>query len=194
MKHFPLPAVSCTLQTVIGPVTVTECEMGVCRVDFDEGAAALQDQSLHIIGCDRSFFDARSPIPSHSLYFDSGKQLREYFSGERRIFDVPLVFPTNTSIFYKRVYAQLGGIPYGKVISYKQLAALAGSPEAARAAGNANARNKIPIILPCHRVITAAGYLGGYIGEKDGPGTGIKKHLLELEGVKFGKDNKIIVK
>lgn len=101
-------------------------------------------------------------------------QLKEYFRGERQIFDLPL--STDSSPFERRVWEELRRIPYGATRSYKQLAAAIGCSNGCRAVGNANGHNPIAIIIPCHRVIASNGTLGGYTG-----GLFIKKHLLRLE-------------
>jgi len=80
--------------------------------------------------------------------------------------------------FYQKVLSEVKKIPYGEVRTYKEIAAKAGSPRAYRATGSANAKNILPIIIPCHRVIGTNGNLGGY-----GGGLIIKKYLLKMEGV-----------
>ena len=105
---------------------------------------------------------------------DASGQLRAYFAGELRTFDLPLA-PRGTD-FQRQVWAALRTIPYGRTISYAELAAATGRPAAARAAGAANGRNPIAIVIPCHRVIGAAGALTGY-----GGGLGRKRLLLDLE-------------
>ena len=103
------------------------------------------------------------------------KQLDEYFEGKRQVFDLPL--STQGTAFQQKVWEELQRIPYGKTISYAQLAQSVNHPKACRAAGSANGKNPIAIIIPCHRVINAGGGLGGYAY-----GLKIKKQLLELEG------------
>ena len=103
------------------------------------------------------------------------KQLREYFAGERRSFDLPLS-PTGTE-FQKNVWAALKAIPYGKLRSYRDIAESLDNPKAVRAVGAANGRNPIPIVVPCHRVIGSDGSLTGFAG-----GLEAKKVLLKLEG------------
>ena len=103
-------------------------------------------------------------------------QLTEYFSGDRKRFDIEL--EVNMPPFYQKVINVVNKIPYGKYLSYEQVATKAGNPRAARAAGTANAMNTIPIIIPCHRVLAKHGKLGGY-----GGGIKIKKYLLKLEGI-----------
>ena len=87
-------------------------------------------------------------------------QLSEYFSGKRKIFDLPLKFEGTE--FQKKVWKILMDIPYGERKTYKQIAESVGCPKGCRAAGNANNKNKIMIVVPCHRVIGASGDLVGY--------------------------------
>ncbi len=100
-------------------------------------------------------------------------QIEEYLDGGRRAFDLPLR-PCGTS-YRRRVWAALGGIPFGQTRTYAEVAALAGG--GARSVGGANGANPIPILIPCHRVVAAAG-LGGYSG---GEGLETKRRLLQLE-------------
>ncbi len=102
------------------------------------------------------------------------RQLRQYFDGERREFDLPLALHGND--FELRVWDALCEIPYGQTVSYQRVAEAIGKPGAARAVGVANARNPIAVIVPCHRVIGANGSLTGY-----GGGLERKRLLLELE-------------
>ena len=102
------------------------------------------------------------------------EELREYFDGRRRGFDVPLK-PAG-SPFELAVWRALLEIPYGETVSYGELASRIGRPEAPRAVGAANARNPIAVIVPCHRVIGADGTLTGY-----GGGLERKRLLLDLE-------------
>lgn len=102
------------------------------------------------------------------------RQLREYFAAERTTFDLPLA-PEGTE-FQKKVWAELMRIPYGKTISYGELAQRVGRRGAARAVGRANATNPIAIIVPCHRVIGADGTLTGYAY-----GVDLKRNLLDFE-------------
>ncbi|WP_019520537.1 methylated-DNA--[protein]-cysteine S-methyltransferase [Faucicola boevrei] len=102
-------------------------------------------------------------------------ELDEYFSGTRTEFDVPLDISQGTS-FQQKVWLELLKIPYGTTISYAKLAKNIGKPTAFRAVANANGRNPISLIIPCHRVIASDGGLGGYTG-----GLEIKRILLDLE-------------
>jgi methylated-DNA-[protein]-cysteine S-methyltransferase len=102
------------------------------------------------------------------------RELRAYFAGELKEFDLPLV-PQGTT-FQQQVWSELCKIPYGETISYGTLACRIGNPKASRAVGLANGSNPIPIIIPCHRVIGSNGKLTGY-----GGGLPIKEKLLALE-------------
>ena len=109
-----------------------------------------------------------------AVFTDVVEQLKSYFAGERKAFDLPLVLEGTT--FQKRVWTALQNIPYGETVSYKVLAERVGSPKAVRAVGAANGANPIPIIIPCHRVSGTDGSLTGF-----GGGLQLKKRLLELE-------------
>lgn len=102
------------------------------------------------------------------------EQLTQYFSGERRSFDLPLA-PDGTD-FQQRVWCELQQVPYGETTNYGEIAARMGNPRACRAVGLANGRNPIPIIIPCHRIIGKDGSLTGF-----GGGLKVKKQLLSLE-------------
>jgi methylated-DNA-[protein]-cysteine S-methyltransferase len=106
---------------------------------------------------------------------DTATQLEEYFAGERTDFDVPMEL--DGTAFQKEVWAELCRIPYGETISYGELARRVGRPKGPRAVGQANGRNPIPIIVPCHRVLAGNG-IGGY-----GGGLPMKRTLLAVEGV-----------
>jgi methylated-DNA-[protein]-cysteine S-methyltransferase len=106
-------------------------------------------------------------------------QLREYFAGTRREFDLPLS-PHGTP-FQERVWQEIARVPYGKTISYGELARRAGAPGQARAAGAATGRNPVGVVVPCHRIVGADGSLTGYAG-----GLSRKQRLLELEGALQG--------
>jgi len=104
----------------------------------------------------------------------TSRQLEEYFNRKRKKFDVPLKYKGTE--FQMNVWKALGKIPYGERRSYGFLAGLAGNPKASRAAGMANNRNPIVIIIPCHRIIGYDGRLTGYAG-----GLELKQCLLDLE-------------
>ncbi len=104
------------------------------------------------------------------------RQLFDYFAGRRASFDLPLA-PHGTP-FQERVWAEIARIPFGETITYAQLAARAGAPGSARAAGAATGRNPHSIVVPCHRVLGSDGSLTGYAGGLDR-----KARLLAIEGV-----------
>lgn len=106
------------------------------------------------------------------------RQLEEYFAGYRQNFDLPLD-PGGTD-FQRRVWRTLLDIPYGKAISYKELARRVDRPKGFQAVGQANGKNPLPILIPCHRVIAADGSLGGYSAGLDRKG-----FLLDLEGISY---------
>jgi methylated-DNA-[protein]-cysteine S-methyltransferase len=127
------------------------------------------------------FFGEDSPLTEYiinetELLKSAYKQLMEYFSGSRKIFDLSLAFEGTS--FQQKVWKALLTIPYGQVRSYKDIARQTGNEKACRAVGMANNRNSIGIIIPCHRVIGSDGKLVGY-----GGGLDIKRYLLQLEGV-----------
>ena len=105
------------------------------------------------------------------------RQLEEYFEGRRTSFDLKLDWRLSHG-FGQRVLRHTARIPYGHVSTYKTVAAAAGSPRGARAAGNALGANPLPIVVPCHRVLHTGGGIGGY-----GGGLERKEFLLTLEGV-----------
>jgi AraC family transcriptional regulator of adaptative response/methylated-DNA-[protein]-cysteine methyltransferase len=114
-------------------------------------------------------------VQGSNPHFDTlKKQMEQYFKGERRDFDIPLDLVGTD--FQKQVWRSLLKIPYGATITYAKQAELLGKPSAVRAVANANGKNKISIILPCHRVIGADGSLTGY-----GGGMWRKKKLLAFE-------------
>ena len=144
-----------TVETPVGRLLLCADEAGLVEIRF--GAREIRTDETEIL-------------------LRAERELREYFAGERRGFDVPL-HPSGTA-FQTRVWNGLRAIPYGKTVTYGELARRIGQPNAARAVGMANHANPLPIIVPCHRVIGADGRLTGYAG-----GLEIKRKLLELEGI-----------
>jgi methylated-DNA-[protein]-cysteine S-methyltransferase len=121
------------------------------------------------------------PTRDDALGWAVAEQLREYFAGARKDFDLPLS-PAGTD-FQRRVWDALRTIPCGETRTYRDVAAQLGIPRGMQAIGQANRRNPIPIVIPCHRVLAVNG-LGGYSGEAEGgKTTGIKRWLLRHEGV-----------
>jgi methylated-DNA-[protein]-cysteine S-methyltransferase len=110
----------------------------------------------------------------HAVLQQAKRELREYFAGKRRRFAVPLA-PDGTP-FQRSVWKAIAKVGFGKTVTYGELAAKAGRPGSARAAGAATGRNPISIIVPCHRILGANGSLTGYAG-----GLARKRALLQLE-------------
>jgi len=125
-------------------------------------------------GHSRVPFETAAEDPQHPVLRETTRQLREYFAGTRREFDLPLEF--RGTDFQRRVWAALLKIPYGETRNYGQIAEQLGNPAAVRAVGAANGRNPIAIIAPCHRVIGMSGDLTGF-----GGGLDAKAYLLSLE-------------
>jgi len=113
-------------------------------------------------------------------------QVRAYLTGELRQFSLPVDWRVlgQPGSFFRRVYQACAGIPFGQVLSYQELAEIAGSPKACRAVGQAMAKNQVTLVVPCHRVLAAGGSLGGF-----GGGLDMKKQLLQLEGAVFIERN-----
>ena len=120
------------------------------------------------------FGDERTGRSADPLLLEAADQLRAYFAGELREFELPLA-PRGTE-FQRRVWTAVSAVPYGETATYAEIAAAVGRPTACRAVGAANGRNPLPVIVPCHRIIGAAGALTGY-----GGGLDRKRSLLDLE-------------
>jgi methylated-DNA-[protein]-cysteine S-methyltransferase len=133
------------------------------------------DSGLRAIDFDLSYPVEGSRSGIHPIATEAARQLRAYFAGHLRRFDLPL--DMRGTDFQLRVWRELERIPYGETRSYRQIAEALGAPRAVRAVGAANGANPIPIVVPCHRVIGASGKLVGY-----GGGLPLKKRLLQLEG------------
>ena len=126
-----------------------------------------------------------STQPETDLEHEVVALLNRYFQGEPVAFDhLPLQL-TGTP-FQQSVWRSLASIPYGETRAYQWLAQQAAHPKAARAVGGALGRNPLPIILPCHRVITSAGGLGGFMSGRGADALALKAGLLSLEGIALG--------
>jgi methylated-DNA-[protein]-cysteine S-methyltransferase len=115
-------------------------------------------------------------IENRQIFDKALKELALYFDGKLKNFSIDIKL-TGTS-FQKKIYQELLNIPYGKTVSYQEIAKKIGNPKASRAVGNANGKNPIAVIVPCHRVISKNGTIGGFSAEVE-----IKRKLLKLEGV-----------
>ena len=157
------------LLTPLGPMMAASVEKGICLLEFID--RKMLESELKEISKRLDAPLLTSPGPHLK---DLKLQLEQYFSGDRKKFDLPLSTPG--SEFQKKVWKGLQKIPYGTTRSYKEQAEALGRPEAVRAVASANGANRIAIIIPCHRVIGTNGKLVGY-----GGGLWRKKRLLELE-------------
>jgi methylated-DNA-[protein]-cysteine S-methyltransferase len=152
----------------------------VTRLTFGHPSAAAATASLEADGCAVS----RSCDSAPAWIISLAEQLQSYTAGNEEPFeDVPLDL-SHLSAFQLRVARACRRIPRGQVRTYGQLAAVAGSPGAARAVGNVMAQNRYPIIVPCHRVVGSAGSLGGFSARD---GISLKRRMLELEGAEIAK-------
>jgi len=157
------------IESPLGPLIAGATETSLVLLEFTE--RRMLDAQFSVLR--RHFKGPIVPGDNHILA-QVRKELGLYFTGKLRQFSVPLDFPG--SDFQKRVWQGLLRIPYGKTVSYEDLARRIHAPRAQRAVGHTNGLNRIGIIIPCHRVITKTGELGGY-----GGGVWRKQALLELE-------------
>lgn len=149
------------ISTPYGAMIALAVPAGLVRLDFSDAAGNIP--------IDTTENDAANAHLRHCR-----EEVGRYFAGELREFSVPLALGGTT--FQGRVWDSLRRIPYGQTLSYSELAALLGTPRAARAVGAANARNPVSVIIPCHRLIGKQGQLTGYAG-----GLERKQRLLALE-------------
>jgi methylated-DNA-[protein]-cysteine S-methyltransferase len=148
------------LDSPLGPLLLVADGFGLRQIHFAENGRPASA-------------DARWQ-ENKSALSEAVEQLRAYFRGQLENFDLPLA-PEGTR-FQQEVWGELAKIPYGKTISYGELARRIHRPHASRAVGLANGRNPLPIVIPCHRVIGSNGKLTGY-----GGGIPVKEKLLALE-------------
>jgi methylated-DNA-[protein]-cysteine S-methyltransferase len=170
------PATSCSIyQTAAGFGVLAANEAGLVAHHLPFGAATRAD-ALELIATryPRSLFGG-------SLDGRAADLMGKYFAGEELEFDLPLVLDGFTP-FQKKVYRVVAQIPYGKVLSYGEVAAACGSPGGARAIGGAMASNPLPVLVPCHRVVGTGGVMTGFTAPGD---VGSKRELLLMEGCVF---------
>lgn len=154
------------LQTPLGLVSIAASERGITNLEFLSSRSRLQDFA--------SSQDAKSLVDR------AAKQLDEYFSGKRKKFE--LDFDLQGTKFQQSVWQQIQKIPFGKTVSYGEIARSIRNPQAARAVGGAVGANPVAILIGCHRVMGSRGNLTGYSG---GKGLLTKRKLLELEGINY---------
>ncbi|KUP24820.1 hypothetical protein AWJ19_30360 [Paenibacillus sp. DMB5] len=163
------------MPSLIGDLTLCTTDKGLCLVRFGPLARTRPDMEKWLA----ARMGKVELLPGEDQLAGAKHQLSEYFSGQRREFSLPL--DMRGTPFQLQVWTALRTIPYGGAVSYKDMAIEVGNAKAVRAVGGANNRNPVPVIVPCHRVIGAAGALVGYAG-----GLGIKSCLLELEAGQSG--------
>lgn len=146
-----------TYATLFGKITINEDGEGnICGLYFPcSNLPIAEDKETEIIA-------------------EAISQVNEYFSGKRKKFELPLT--CKGTEFQELVWSALSEIPYGETVTYGELAAKLGNPKSSRAVGTACAKNPLPIIVPCHRVVQSSGGIGSYAGGKK-----LKEDLLNLE-------------
>jgi len=158
-----------TFQTPLGLVRVASTEKGLALLALPSESADWFERML------KQKFSDHEVLEKGDFNLKVELQVSEYFRGKRRDFDLPL--DLQVPPFHARVLKQVARIPFGETKTYGEIARAVRNPKAFRAVGSANARNLIPIVIPCHRVVASDG-LGGY-----GGGLDMKKYLLRLESV-----------
>jgi methylated-DNA-[protein]-cysteine S-methyltransferase len=153
----------------VGPLVLAATDRGLVTISYRDVDPVLDELAVRIspriLGLPARLDGAR-------------RQLDDYFAGDRRAFDLDLDWRLTTP-FQQSVLRVVHDVPFGRVATYQQVATAIGRPTASRAAGGANARNPLPIVVPCHRVVGSDGSLTGYAG-----GMERKAFLLHLEGAR----------
>ena len=157
-----------TIDSPLGPLLLAATPKGLVRVAYD---VEDHDRVLDTLSQRLSPRVLRAPRRLDA----AARELDEYFSRQRRVFDLPLDLSLSNG-FRQLVQRHLPEIGYGQTRTYRQVAELVGNPRAVRAVGTACATNPLPLVVPCHRVLRADGTPGGYVA-----GPGAKKALLSLE-------------
>ncbi|HEX9124382.1 MAG TPA: methylated-DNA--[protein]-cysteine S-methyltransferase [Actinomycetota bacterium] len=159
-----------TVDSPVGSLLVAGTARGLVRLAYPDERSDLILEELAEALSPRVLEDPRTLDPVR-------RELEEYFEGHRTTFDLRIDWTLAPEGFSRRVLRETARIPFGSVSTYGQMAKRAGSPRAARAAGNALHDNPIPIVVPCHRVVPASGGIGKYGGSE-----WRKEFLLRLEG------------
>lgn len=165
LKSITTAATYDEMDSPVGKLTIITSSKGLHGIlwDSDRKKPGYKDILSHLI-----------QSSDEKIILKTKKQLREYFQGTRKVFELPLML--NGTDFQIQAWKQLQKIPYGKTISYAKQAERVGNKNKARAVGTANGCNPISIVIPCHRVIGSNGHLVGF-----GGGLDKKEYLLKLE-------------
>lgn len=156
------------IDSELGPLLAAVTDHGLARISFAPDPERELEALARIAG--------PRVLRSPRALDETRRELDEYFRGRRTVFDLDLDL-RGLPAFTLRVLGELASVPYGHTATYGELAERAGNPRASRAVGTVMNRNRVPIVLPCHRVVGASGQLVGYAGGLDR-----KEWLLRLEG------------
>lgn len=156
--------------------TSKDFEIYIDQLKTDIGYWVIKADNSYVLAIRFDENDPKSEIRSNNITRKAKDQLKEYFDGKRKKFDLPLFFESHTP-FQQMVWNKLLEIPYGNTISYTDLSVRLGNLKAIRAVANANGKNPFTIVIPCHRVIGKDGSMTGYAHGKK-----LKRQLLIHEG------------
>ena len=166
--------ISKLIQTPLCPMIAATTDRGICLLEM--GSPERQDREHAEL---EAAFDCEMTPGNHPLLDQLEAELMAYFTGDLTSFTVPLDTPSTD--WQRQVWSALLTIPYGQTVSYGQIAEQLGNPGGSRAVGLANGKNRVSIVIPCHRVIAADGTLHGY-----GGGIERKRWLLDHEELHSG--------
>jgi len=155
--------------------------MGLSTYSFLGVQITITSNETHILGSEISSTRELN-IPLASTY--NPRQFRDFLHDLRSSLGRLPLDPSKLTGFQHAVFGNLNKVPFGKIVTYLDLAKQVGSPKGSRAVGNCMATNPFPLIIPCHRVLPTSGKIGNYTC-KDSNGSEIKKRLLQLEGFTF---------
>ncbi len=157
-----------SMPSPIGDLYIAVSDEGICEIAFGRRGIERFLTTLERRGY--------QPVSDQEAIDEASQQLREYFSGRRHIFDVPVDL-SGVTPFTQDVLRAAAEVPFGQLVTYTDIARSIGRPRATRAVGNALGRNPVPVIVPCHRIVRSDRSIGGYTGGLD-----IKERLLTIEG------------
>jgi AraC family transcriptional regulator of adaptative response/methylated-DNA-[protein]-cysteine methyltransferase len=170
----PSTLICMTIETPLCPMRAATTDRGICLLEM--GSPQRRSRETQEL---ETAYGCAMRTGSHPLLDQLAGELAAYFSGDLQHFSVPLDTPGTE--WQQRVWAELVRIPFGQTTSYGELANRMGNPGGSRAVGLANGRNRVSIVIPCHRVIASDGTLHGY-----GGGIERKRWLLEHEQLQSG--------